>query len=202
MAASQCYAFALLVSCIAFCHHAPAAYGAAAAPANQTGDFLGCLAVNIPPAIVYTHASQSYPSVLESGIKNLRFVTSGRTSTPVALVEATDASHVQAAVRCGARYGVHVRSRSGGHDYEGLSYRSLNTTRPFAVVDMAALREVRVDVRRETAWVGSGATLGEVYYAIANKSARLGFPGSVCPTVGVGGSGGSRIFFMGVPVPL
>ncbi|KAL5200412.1 hypothetical protein ABZP36_021615 [Zizania latifolia] len=121
MAASQCFAFALLVSCIAFSHHAPAADGAA--PANQTGDFFCCLAVNLPPGIVYTHASQSYPSVLESAIKNLRFVTSG-TPTPVALVEATDASHVQAAVRCGARYGVHVRSRSGGHDYEGLSYRA------------------------------------------------------------------------------
>ncbi|KAG8075547.1 hypothetical protein GUJ93_ZPchr0006g44417 [Zizania palustris] len=189
MAASQCFAFALLVSCIAFCHHAPAADGAA--PANQTGDFLGCLAVNLPPGIVYTHASQSYPSVLESAIKNLRFVTPG-TPTPVALVEATDASHVQGAVRCGASYGVHVRSRSGGHDYEGLSYRSVNSTPPFAVVDMGAIREVRVDVRRETAWVGSGATLGDVYYAIANKSARLGFPGSVGPTVGVGGflSGG------------
>ncbi|KAL5199599.1 hypothetical protein ABZP36_020802 [Zizania latifolia] len=61
MAASQCFAFALLVSCIAFFHHAPAADGAA--PANQTGDFLGCLAVHLPPGIVYTHSSQSYPDL-------------------------------------------------------------------------------------------------------------------------------------------
>jgi hypothetical protein len=85
-----------------------------------------------------------------------------------------------------------VRPRSGGHDYEGLSYRSLRAGRPFAVVDLAWLRAVSVDVRSETAWVGSGATLGELYYAIANHSARLGFPGGVGPTVGIGGhlSGG------------
>ncbi|XP_040381438.1 berberine bridge enzyme-like Cyn d 4 [Oryza brachyantha] len=189
MAAAMSFAFALLASCISVLHHGGAG---AAPPANQTAGFLDCLAASLPPGVVYMRASRSYQSVLESSIKNLLFDTPA-TPTPVAVVEATDASHVQAAVRCGVRHGVPVRSRSGGHDYEGLSYRSLDAARAFAVVDLAgALREVRVDVRRRTAWVGSGATLGEVYYAIANKSSRLGFPGSVGPTVGVGGflSGG------------
>uniref|UniRef100_A0A0D9WR29 FAD-binding PCMH-type domain-containing protein n=1 Tax=Leersia perrieri TaxID=77586 RepID=A0A0D9WR29_9ORYZ len=188
--------FALLATCICFLHRVPMDAAAAAAPANQTAGFLDCLAVSLPPGVVYTHASRSYQSVLESSIKNLLFDTPS-TPTPVAIVEATDATHVQAAVRCGARHGVTVRSRSGGHDYEGLSYRSvLDASRgaSFAVVDMAGgeLRAVHVDVSGRTAWVGSGATLGEVYYAIAKSSSRLGFPGSVGPTVGVGGflSGG------------
>ncbi|XP_052158258.1 berberine bridge enzyme-like Cyn d 4 [Oryza glaberrima] len=190
-AAPMSFAFTLLAACISVLHHAPAA--AAAAPANQIAGFLDCLAASLPAGVVYTHASRSYQSVLESSIKNLLFDTPA-TPTPVAVVEATDASHVQAAVRCGVGHGVSVRSRSGGHDYEGLSYRSLDAARAFAVVDMAggALRAVRVDVRGRAAWVGSGATLGEVYYAIANKTSRLGFPGSIGPTVGVGGflSGG------------
>jgi FAD/FMN-containing dehydrogenase len=77
--------------------------------------------------------------------------------------------------------------RSGSHDYEGLSYRSLTPARPFVIIDLAALRVVRVDTARRTAWVGYGATLGELYFAIAKSSARLGFPGGLGPTVGVGG---------------
>ncbi|XBI01762.1 hypothetical protein VPH35_130458 [Triticum aestivum] len=173
---------------------------AAAATSVNTTDFVGCLAVHLPPGIVYTQSSESYPSVLEFSIKNLRFVTPA-TPTPLVIVKATHATHgcagslqslLSYTVRCGAAHGVRVRPRSGGHDYEGLSYRSLDAARPFAVVDLAALRAIRVDVRSRSAWVESGATLGELYYGIANKSARLGFPAGVGPTVGVGGhlSGG------------
>ena len=47
-------------------------------------------------------------------------------------------------------------------------------------------------IEDETAWIQSGATLGELYYNIAKKSGILGFPAGVCPSVGVGGhfSGG------------
>jgi hypothetical protein len=162
----------------------------AAAATNTTG-FVRCLTGDLPQGIVYTQASDSYPSVLEFSIKNLRFVTPA-TPTPLVIVKATNASHVQVAVRCGVAHGVRVRPRSGGHDYEGLSYRSVDAACPFAVVDLAALRAIRVDVGSKSAWVDSGATLGELYYGIANKSARLGFPAGVGPTVGVGGhlSGG------------
>ncbi|TVU01283.1 hypothetical protein EJB05_53246, partial [Eragrostis curvula] len=188
MATARSFALALLVAFAAILHHAASTTQTAetAAPATDATGFLQCLAVDLPAGVVYSNASQSYASVLQSSIKNLLFVTPA-TPTPLAIVAAADASHVQAAVRCGARHGIRVRPRSGGHDYEGLSYRSLRAARPFAVVDLAALRAVRVDVKRETAWVGSGATLGELYYAVANRSKRLGFPGGLGPTVGVGG---------------
>lgn len=57
---------------------------------------------------------------------------------------------------------------------------------------MFQFRSVLVDLEDETAWVDSGATVGELYYKIAEKSRIHGFPAGVCPTVGVGGhfSGG------------
>ncbi|KQK18048.1 berberine bridge enzyme-like 22 [Brachypodium distachyon] len=183
MVTAQSVVLALLAVFLAISTVAPT-------PTNTTG-FVNCLVFHLPPGIIYTQGSSSYPSVLEYSIKNLRFVTPG-TPTPLVIIKATNTSHVQASVRCGARHGVRVRPRSGGHDYEGLSYRSLDAARRFAIVDLAALRAIRVDVRSETALVGSGATLGELYYGIANKSARLGFPAGIGPTVGVGGhlSGG------------
>jgi FAD/FMN-containing dehydrogenase len=79
-------------------------------------------------------------------------------------------------------------------DDEGLSYRSARADAgPFAVVDLAGFRSVRVTRGTPaTAWVDSGATLGELYYAIGKVSDRLAFPAGLCPTVGVGGhlSGG------------
>ncbi|XWS42833.1 hypothetical protein CRYUN_Cryun16bG0048400 [Craigia yunnanensis] len=84
---------------------------------------------------------------------------------------------------------MHVRVRSAGHDYEGLSYIS---DVPFIIIDLFQIRSVTVDIKNEYAWVGTGATLGELYYSISGLSNVHGFPAGSCPTVGVGGhiSGG------------
>ncbi|WMV15550.1 hypothetical protein MTR67_008935 [Solanum verrucosum] len=54
------------------------------------------------------------------------------------------------------------------------------------------LRSISIDTQKKTAWVQTGATIGELYYRIAQKSKKLAFPAGVCPNVGVGGhfSGG------------
>lgn len=95
-------------------------------------------------------------------------------------------SHIQAAFICSKRLGTHLRVRSGGHDYEGVSYAS-ETKTPFIVLDLSKLRSISVDIRGETAWVEAGATVGEFYYKIAEKSGTHGFPAGIFTSLGIGG---------------
>ncbi|CAN1149662.1 Berberine bridge enzyme-like 26 [Linum perenne] len=107
------------------------------------------------------------------------------TSRPHFISTPSHHSDIQAAILCAKQEGLQIRVRSGGHDYEGLSY--LGSGNPYIIIDLTNLNNVQVDVNSETAWVQSGAQLGELYYGIAKQSSQLGFPGGICPTVGVGG---------------
>ncbi|XP_044509041.1 berberine bridge enzyme-like 8 [Mangifera indica] len=156
-------------------------------------NFLHCLFNDSQPShpispAIFTPQNTSFSSILQSYIRNLRF-NSTSTPKPFLIITALHESHVQVAVICGLKHGLQMKIRSGGHDYEGLSYVSQV---PFFVLDMFNLRAVDVDIENNTAWVQAGAILGEVYYKIAEKSKIHGFPAGVCPTVGVGGhiSGG------------
>ncbi|OVA03980.1 FAD linked oxidase [Macleaya cordata] len=149
------------------------------------GNFLHCLSINSQSNSIpfYTPNSLNYSSVLQSSINNLRYSTP-TTPKPLFIIRPSQDSHIQAAVICSKKHGIEVRVRSGGHDYEGLSYVA---DVPFILIDLFNLRSVSVDVEDRTAWIQSGATLGELYYGIAEKSRTLGFPAGHCPTVGVGG---------------
>ncbi|GLT35664.1 hypothetical protein SLA2020_100970 [Shorea laevis] len=138
--------------------------------------------------VLFPQSDPSYPSVLRAYIRNARF-NSSSTPKPVIIVVPLLESHVSAAVICSRNLGFQLRIRSGGHDFEGVSYVS---DRPFFILDMFNLRSIAIDMEEESAWVGAGATLGELYYSIWQKSKVHGFPAGVCPTVGVGGhfSGG------------
>ncbi|CAM0907973.1 unnamed protein product [Alopecurus aequalis] len=172
-------------------------YGAAPSLASSSDDFLRCLSTDVPSQLVLTPGSPSFKPLLVSAIRNARFVAPATKNPTLCIITPTNASHVQAAVRCGRAHGVRLRVRSGGHDCEGLSSRS---QRPevFAVVDIAKLQSVDVDPHAATAWVEAGATVGELYYAVAKAAPGLGFPAGVCPTVGVGGhfSGGGQGLMM------
>ncbi|KAL2237199.1 UNVERIFIED_CONTAM: Berberine bridge enzyme-like 18 [Sesamum indicum] len=82
-----------------------------------------------------------------------------------------------------------IRTRSGGHDFEGRSYVS---EVPFVILDLLNFSEVTVDLEQKTAWVGGGATIGMLYFNIGIRTQTLAFPAGFSPTVGVGGhfSGG------------
>ena len=155
--------------------------------------FVQCLSNHSSPSlqassIVYAQTNSSFTTVLQSYIRNPRFITSS-TPKPLIIVTPTDESQVSAAVICSRDIGIQVRIRSGGHDYDGLSYIS---DVPFFILDMFNLRSINVNINDEIAWVQAGATLGELYYRIWEKSRVHGFPAGICPTVGVGGhlSGG------------
>ncbi|KAI9127079.1 hypothetical protein K1719_001638 [Acacia pycnantha] len=127
----------------------------------------------------------SFTSVLESTAQNLRYLLPSMPK-PAFIFTPLEDSHVQAAVICANKLKIHFRVRSGGHDYEGLSFVSL-IEQPFMIIDLAKLRAIQVDIAHNTAWIEVGATLGEVYYRISEKSPVHAFPAGVCPSVGVGG---------------
>ncbi|KAG8094493.1 hypothetical protein GUJ93_ZPchr0012g19459 [Zizania palustris] len=184
-------ALGLAISFFVSCH-------CLAVPSLASSDgFLQCLQQKIPGELVLTQSSNNFTAVLVSSIRNAKFFTNA-TVRPLCIVTPIDASHVQAAVLCGRAEGVRLRVRSGGHDYEGLSYRSVRGGEVFAVIDLAGMRAVSVSLGDATAWVDSGATLGELYYTVAKSNPNLAFPAGVCPTIGVGGhlSGGGISMMM------
>ncbi|KAL2494196.1 FAD-binding Berberine family protein [Forsythia ovata] len=164
-----------------------------AVSSHEHDDFLQCLSLQSNnhssiSNIVYTPKNSSYLSILNFSIQNLRF-ESVTTPKPLVIITPVHESQIQPVIYCAKENGMQIRVRSGGHDYEGLSYTSQV---PFVIIDLVNLREINVDVEKKTAWIQAGARLGELYYRIAEKSRTLGFPGGVCPTVGAGGhiSGG------------
>ncbi|CAO2184353.1 unnamed protein product [Urochloa humidicola] len=98
--------------------------------------FIGCLSKAIPCNLVKTPGTNSYSELLMSTARNLRYVLPNITK-PLAIVAATEPAHVQATVVCGRRYNVRIRTRSGGHDCEGLSYASIHPGEHFVVLDLA-----------------------------------------------------------------
>ncbi|XP_047339022.1 berberine bridge enzyme-like 8 [Impatiens glandulifera] len=160
--------------------------------AHSHQDFIDCLSNHFPNSsiseIIYTPDESSYLSVLNSSIQNLRF-TSPSTPKPLLIIRPLYDYQIQAAISCSKIHGIQIRFRSGGHDYEGLSYVSPVT---FIILDLINIRSIEVDIGSNTAWIQSGATIGQLYYSVAQNSINLAFPAGVCPTVGVGGhfSGG------------
>ncbi|KAK9068356.1 hypothetical protein SSX86_012468 [Deinandra increscens subsp. villosa] len=163
---------------------------------SQTVDdkFLHCLIKDsntTQSEFVFTQQHSQYSSLLQSSSINLRFSTS-KTPKPLAIITPLSYSHVQSAILCSKTFKFQLRIRSGGHDYAGLSYTSHDDQSPFVVLDLKQLRSITVDSGHNTAWVESGATIGELYYWVSKESKNLGFPAGFCPTVGIGGhiSGG------------
>ncbi|KAJ0968583.1 hypothetical protein J5N97_025500 [Dioscorea zingiberensis] len=130
-------------------------------------------------------STTTFNLILNFSIQNLRF-SSPDLPKPAAIILPSTLPDLRAAVLCCRAASLSIRIRSGGHSYEGLSYLADHHT-PFALIDMMNLNQVRLDAGSLTAWVQTGATLGETYYAIAESSDTLGFSAGSCPTVGSGG---------------
>ncbi|XP_042038497.1 berberine bridge enzyme-like 27 [Salvia splendens] len=137
---------------------------------------------------VYTPQCPSYSNLLNSSVHNPRWINSVN-QRPKFIVAPTNNDQIQAAITCARAHGFGIRVLSGGHDYEGRFYRSKSR---FVLIDLVNLNSITINIDDETAWVQAGATVGELYYNIANKSKTHAFPAGLYPSVGVGGqfSGG------------
>ncbi|PHT55535.1 Cannabidiolic acid synthase-like 2 [Capsicum baccatum] len=136
--------------------------------------------------VIHTHKNSSNSTILNSFSTNLRLTSKVKPSIIITPLNEFD---IPAAICCSKIHNLQIRIRSDGHDYEGLSYIS---DTPFVIIDLRNQRSISIDTEYKTAWIQSGATLGDLYYRVAEKSKKLAFTAGICPTVGVGGhfSGG------------
>ncbi|XP_041995892.1 cannabidiolic acid synthase-like [Salvia splendens] len=128
---------------------------------SAAGDFLQCLSEKFDnyssiSNVVYTLNNSSYTSILKYSIFNLRFATNS-TPKPQTIITPEHESQIPAIIHCAKEACLEVRTRSGGHDFEGLSYVSRV---PFVVIDLINLSEITMDAESKTAWVEAGATIG------------------------------------------
>lgn len=158
---------------------------------SQETPFISCLQTKIVTltSLIHVPTHPSYTPILQEYIKNSRFNTS-TTSKPNFIATPTTVDHVQAIIICAKTSNLQIKIRSGGHDYDGISYTSIEPN--FILLDMFNFRNIAIDVGSHLAYVQAGAQMGELYYNIWKASKSLAFPGGVCPTMGVGGhiSGG------------
>jgi FAD/FMN-containing dehydrogenase len=99
---------------------------------------------------------------------------------PAVIVQPLDAGEVMGAVRFAAEQGLTVATRAGGHSVPGFG-----TADDAVVVDLSAMRSVRVDPLARTARVSGGATWGDLN--AATYAFGLATTGGIISTTGVGG---------------
>ena len=108
---------------------------------------------------------------------------------PAALAYCASGEDVARCVAFATDHDVEVVARSGGHSYGG--YSSCNGL----VIDVSRLAAISVDPVRNTAVVGAGARLIDVYNVLGEHDRLL--PAGSCPSVGVAGltlGGGIGVF--------
>ncbi|XP_057949580.1 berberine bridge enzyme-like 15 [Malania oleifera] len=162
-------------------------------PLNSSGiaqAFSQCLSTKLSSSTnisgtIYTPDNSSFKSLLVSTAQNLRYLVDSMPK-PEFIFTPLDESQAQAAVICCQQVNVSFRMRSGGHDYEGMSYVS-QLGAPFSIIDLQKLRNVIVNIKENYVWAESGATNGEVYYKISQQSNVHGFPMGLCTSLGMGG---------------
>ncbi|KAL4560645.1 hypothetical protein LXL04_032798 [Taraxacum kok-saghyz] len=156
--------------------------------AAYSQDFISCVESRLSNAtsisqLIFTPENASFLPIWQSRVQNARFLKD-TTPKPSIIVTPTDESQVQTTFLCAKENGYRVRIRSGGHDFEGISFTDYLA---FVMIDLINMRSIDVDVASKSAWVQSGAVLGELYYAISQKTNTLYFPGGTWPTVAIAG---------------
>ncbi|GKT97103.1 glucooligosaccharide oxidase [Colletotrichum tofieldiae] len=134
---------------------------------NSSNTIQACL--NAANAPIATSSSSDWS-------ENIRPYNARVQFTPALVVTATDASHVQAAVKCASQYGKSVTARGGGHSY---SSSGLGGENGHVVVRLDKMFSVTLNADN-TATVQAGARLGHVATTLFNQGGRAISHGS-CP---------------------
>jgi FAD/FMN-containing dehydrogenase len=114
---------------------------------------------------------------------------------PQVRVVASSPQAVGSAIRWATGNGVSFAVRSGGHSYEGLSQSAA------LVIDVRGMSAIALSGDKKSVSIGSGASLGTVYKALAPS--RLAIPAGTCFPVGVAGhSLGGGFGLLGRPLGL
>ena len=113
-------------------------------PTPQT--FIQCMSTQFGPytkfvGTIYTSNSSLYLHLLQLSQQNPRWLNSS-TPKPLLIITLFQESEIQATILCSKKYNLQIRVRSGGHDYEGLSYPCKT---PFILVDLFNLRSVEIN---------------------------------------------------------
>jgi hypothetical protein len=108
---------------------------------------------------------------------------------PRAIAYCATSNDVARCIDFATSHDVAIAGRSGGHSYGGYSNSD------GLVIDVSRMAGISVDTVANTARVGAGATLIDVYNVIGNANRLL--PGGSCPSVGIAGlalGGGIGVF--------
>jgi FAD/FMN-containing dehydrogenase len=100
-------------------------------------------------------------------------------SRPAAIAYCAVPADVSACLAFARDHGVPLAARSGGHSYAGWS------TTSGLIIDVSMMSQVNVDTDGQTATVGAGVLLIDLYNELAAHG--LAVPGGSCPTVGIAG---------------
>src|SRR3990170_435752 len=99
---------------------------------------------------------------------------------PSIIAKCADVADVMTAVNYGRDNGLRIAIRGGGHN--GPGFGSVNDG---LVIDMSAMKGVRVDPMACTARVGAGCTQGDVDHA--THAFGLAVPAGIISTTGIAG---------------
>ncbi|OAG11159.1 FAD-binding domain-containing protein [Paraphaeosphaeria sporulosa] len=102
---------------------------------------------------------------------------------PAVIVLPTTNQHVQDAVVCGAKGGLKIQAKSGGHSYASFSSGGKDGS---MVIDLESFQNVALDTSSGVVQVGGGVRLGNLADGIYQQGKRALSHGT-CPGVGIGG---------------
>jgi hypothetical protein len=152
------------------------------APGPATAADWNTLAASLAGALVQ-------PSNASYGVDRLLYNSKFVDLRPRAIAYCATSDDVARCIDFATSHDVALAARSGGHSYAGYSNSD------GLVIDVSRMNAITVDTSANTATVGAGAKLIDVYNVIGAKGRLL--PGGSCPTVGIAGlalGGGIGVF--------